>query len=200
MPGPAQTVYGRPQTDAQGIAQGPFAHVTTNRAGGSAGVGLLNGPLDPSGRVTGNVLSVTGGLGRWYGPDGQANYGLAGDATLVRVGMAPGGPLGPLGFDVGVLSAQAGAQANSSTASLGAQANIIDGSVSLGNDRHMVRAGLSLGVGLAGRVHYGDTDRDGVPEYGLGADFGPFSFDVKSEWLGHAARGIRRGWDRVASW
>ena len=60
--------------------------------------------------------------------------------------------------------------------------------------------GGSAGVGLAGRVHYGDSDGDGVREYRIGADFGPFSFDVKSERLGHAADGTSSAWDRTTSW
>lgn len=197
---PPQTVHGRAPTNAAGVAQGPYGHLTTNPGGFNLGAGLLNGPLTPDGKVTGNVLSANAQAGRWYGPDGQANYGANADATLARVGMAPGSGLGPLGWDVGVLSAQAGATANSSTAGVGAQANIIDGSVTLGNDQHSVRGGLSLGVGLAGRAHYGDADGNGIRELGIGADFGPFSFDVKSELAGRAWNGISSAWDTVTSW
>jgi len=109
--------------------------------------------------------------------------------------MPEGGALGPVGFDVGVLTANAGAQANDSTASLGAQANIIEGAVSAGNKEHNARAGVSAGVGLAGRAHYGDADNDGVRELGIGADVGPLMFDVRSELLGHAWNGIRGAWN-----
>lgn len=199
-PSPPQTVYGRAPTDANGVAQGPYGHATTNPGGVAVGAGLLNGPLDRSGKVTGNVLSANAGLGRFYGPDGQANYGVNADATLARVGMAPGSGLGPVGWDVGVLNAQAGASANKSTASIGAQANVIDGSLTLGNDHHSIRGGLSFGVGAAGRAHYGDADGNGIREIGVGADFGPFSFDVKSELLGRAWNGVSSAWDRVTSW
>lgn len=199
-PAPAQTVHGRAPTNAAGVVQGPYGHVTTNPGGFNGGAGLLNGPLSPDGKVTGNALSANAQAGRWYGPNGQANYGANADASLVRVGMAPGSALGPVGFDAGVLSAQAGATANRSTAGIGAQANIIDGSVTVGGDHNSLRGGLSLGVGLAGRVHYGDVDGNGTRELGVGADFGPFSFDVKSEYLGRAWNGVSSAYDRVTSW
>jgi hypothetical protein len=68
-----------------------------------------------------------------------------------------------------------GAQANA------AEASATVGSTGTGDQDQSVRFGVSEGVGMAGRVHWGDADKDGNPEYGVGADFGPVSFDVKTE-------------------
>jgi hypothetical protein len=86
-----------------------------------------------------------------------------------------------------VLTANAEASAGENGASLGAGANIIEGSVTMGNFNkqkntdEQSRFGLSLGLGAAGRTHWGDSDNDGYREFGFGADFGPISFDVKTE-------------------
>lgn len=198
-----------------GKARGPFAYAGAERdangnaRGYSAGAGLLSGQL--GGGARGDVLQAQGHFGGWRDEKGQTNVGFEADAALARVGMERGGALGPFGFDVGVGTANAGGKINEETASLGAQANIIEGSVSAGTDEHNGRFGLSLGVGLAGRGHYGDADNDGVRELGFGADFGPVSFDVKSELLGHAWNGISdagsaiadgasSAWDSITDW
>lgn len=194
---------------------GPFGYAGVNRDaqgdahGVSLGAGLLSGQL--GGGARGDALQAQAHFGGWRDEQGRTNYGIEGDAALARVGMSPGGALGPVGFDVGVLTANAGAKANEETASIGAQANIIEGSATLGNQEHSIRGGASFGVGLAGRAHYGDADGDGVREYGLGFDFGPFSADIKSEAFGHIANGIgaagswignqaSNAWDTVTSW
>ena len=95
--------------------------------------------------------------------------------------------------DAAAGTASAEASANDDSISVGAQANVGEGSLTLGtsgtkNDDgsdsdldQSFRFGLSAGGGLAGRVHFGDADKDGNPEIGVGADFGFVSFDVKSE-------------------
>ena len=196
-------------------ANGPFAYAGAERdaagnaRGWSAGAGLLSGDL--GGGARGDVLQAQGHFGGWRDEQGRTNVGVEGDAALARVGMSPGGALGPFGFDAGVLTANAGAKANEETASLGAQANLIEGSVSLANQEHGLRLGGSVGVGLAGRAHYGDADGDGVREYGFGFDFGPVSADIKSEYIGHAVNAVGSAgrwvgnqasdaWDTVTSW
>jgi hypothetical protein len=186
------SVAGKAPADQDGVAAGPYGFASANRdqdgraRGFSLGAGLLNGNLDKAGTAQGSVLSGGLNFGGWRGPDGKTNVGFGADAGLVKVGMPNGGALGPFGWDVGVLTASANASANDSTAQLGAQANIIEGSATLGNKEHSLRLGGSVGVGLAGRAHYGDEDGDGVRELGFGFDAGPFSMDLKSEALGHA--------------
>lgn len=70
--------------------------------------------------------------------------------------------------------------------SLGAQATLADvagtvHNIGSGSQDQLARLGISEGVGAAGRLHWGDKDRDGYREYGFGADIGPVSFDLKSE-------------------
>ncbi len=94
--------------------------------------------------------------------------------------------------DVAAGTASAGSSINDDTISVGAQASAGEGSLTLGTSGksddgrdsdidQTFRFGLSQGVGFAGRVHFGDADKDGTPEIGVGADFGVVSFDVKSE-------------------
>lgn len=194
---------------------GPFGYGSINRdadgdaRGFSAGAGLLSGQL--GGGARGDALQAQAHFGGWRDDSGRTNVGFEADAALARVAMSPGGALGPVGFEAGALTANAGGKINEETASLGAQANLVEGAVSLGNDEHGVRLGGSVGVGLAGRAHYGDADGDGVREYGLGFDFGPVSADIKSEYIGHAVNGIgsaanwvgnqaSNAWDTVTSW
>jgi hypothetical protein len=73
---------------------------------------------------------------------------------------------------------------------LGGGANLADGSVNYGDPSGdktahgdwFVRGGASAGMGSAARGYFGtDVDGDGYPEYGVGADIGPVSFDVRVE-------------------
>jgi hypothetical protein len=89
--------------------------------------------------------------------------------------------------DVAAGTANADASVTSDGISVGLGANAGEGSLTFGtsgSDSDLdttTRVGLSEGVGLAGRIHFGDADKDGTPEIGVGADIGPVSFDVKSE-------------------
>jgi hypothetical protein len=95
--------------------------------------------------------------------------------------------------DAAVGTASVDASFTNDGISVGAQANVAEGSVTLGtsgtkredgsdsDQDQTFRFGVSEGVGLAGRVHFGDEDGDHNPEFGVGADFGVVSFDVKTE-------------------
>jgi hypothetical protein len=114
-------------------------------------------------QIGGKTPSVAGQLS-WTGADGQGGY-LQGDAS------------GP-SFDV---SSYAGTDGFG----LGAQAavggfNIGAGTTGTDTDEY-AKFGLSEGVGAAARGYWGDSDSDGFREYGFGADFGPFSIDMKTE-------------------
>ncbi len=175
---------------SDGEAQGPYAFASANRdahgnaRGYSTGIGLAHGQ---SGGASYDVLSANANFGGWRDAGGDTNVGFGADAQVAKFGIAPGGPLGNFGFDVGALDASANASFNKNTAGIGAQANLIEGSVSHGTsdrnsaDDRFIRLGGSVGVGAAGRVHYGDADGDGRREYGFGFDAGPVSFDYKTE-------------------
>lgn len=181
------------------MVNGPFGFVesTHNSKGELQGVGggfgLLSGNMGQGAR--GDVMQAQGHFGGWSDAEGKTQYGAELDAAVVRTGIERGGALGPMGFNVSAFDANANAKVSNETASLGAQANVIGGSISAGTDEHNLSLGASFGVGAGGRLHYGDADGDGVREYGLGADIGPVSFDVKSELLGHVANGATNAWN-----
>jgi peptidoglycan hydrolase-like protein with peptidoglycan-binding domain len=88
--------------------------------------------------------------------------------------------------DAAVGSVSADAAMNAEGLAVGAQANLGEASATFGtrgtgDQDESVRLGVSRGVGLAGRVHWDDADKDGNPEYGVGADVGALAFDVKTE-------------------
>lgn len=191
------SVLGKAPVNGAGVGTGPYAFAAANRdptstvRGFSSGFGLLNGNLDAGGTTQATALSGGVNLGGWRGADGKTNAGASAEASLVKAGMPSGGALGPFGWDIGVLTANATGAFNDSTAQLGAQANILESSATLGNKEHSLRLGGSVGMGMAGRAHYGDEDHDRVRELGFGFDVGPFSMDVKSEALGRAWNGLK---------
>ena len=110
----------------------------------------------------------------------KASGGLLPDNIVARGDAAAG-------------TASAEASINDDSISVGAQANVGEGSLTLGTSGtkradgsdsdldQTFRFGVSEGGGLAGRIHFGDADHDGNPEIGVGADVGFVSFDVKTE-------------------
>lgn len=196
---PNNNMCGQAPLDANNQAVGPYAYFMGNPNGPddgnwggiNLGAGLMNGTVgSPGNQASMSILNADLGLGEFVDPaTGTVNYGADANANLIKFGMAPGNGLGPIGFDVGVANADAGAYGNSSDMSVGAEASLINGAVTVGGKENSVRVGASLGVGLAGRLHYGDTDHDGVRELGFGVDVGPLEFDVKSEMLGKAWNG-----------
>jgi hypothetical protein len=73
-------------------------------------------------------------------------------------------------------NARAGFRNSNGTLQAGAQANLGGASVSYDTPNTQVKGGLSAGLGLEGRVHL-------PPSCGVGADIGPFSFDIRSRSL-----------------
>lgn len=183
-----------PTTNGQGNLG--FGYASTNRdnsgaaRGYSIGGGLHSAPIGTGGGRA-DSLAAQAHIGGWRGENGDTNVGFNAEAAGAKFTIpTPSGPnlMGPAGkIDGEAFTANAGAYANSETASFGAGANIIAGSGTFGTQEENRRYGLSLGVGAAGRAHYGDADNDGVRELGFGFDAGPVSFDIKSESLGHAA-------------
>lgn len=151
-------------------------------------------PLFDTGVVKGEgslqSSSANAGAGSYTDGSGKPTVGVGGDATTAAA-------TGTATWDQGdgkssYVNATAkgpnvagGANASDSTAQVGAQATAAEAAVETGTrgtaSDASTRVGVSEGVGFAGRVHYGDADGDGLPEYGVGADLGPLSFDVKTE-------------------
>jgi hypothetical protein len=134
----------------------------------------------------GNLQDINGNLLAWgENNDNDTRYGLKAEGAKAKGLYKHDSGWGSV--DVGAFSGNAEASAGSNGLTLGATGNIVEGSFTAGkftpgnNSEESVRAGLSLGGGAAGRLHWGDTDKDGAREYGFGFDLGPVSFDYKSE-------------------
>jgi hypothetical protein len=178
-----------------GEAARPYAYAKVNEYGGQErGAGLSHEEYDIFG------VPITSDFA--YGVDKQGTFGT--DNGDTRFGM-----LRNIGYQKkqinqgGIVSADAEAltagyelSAGTDGATAGIGANLIAGSISAGqatdqsHNDEQVRFGLSVGAGAAGRGYWGDKDGDGYNEYGVGADFGIFSADLKTEDpLGTLAKG-----------
>lgn len=60
-------------------------------------------------------------------------------------------------------------------------------------DIALARGGLNGGGGAALRLHWSDTDGDGLREFGAGGDIGPFTADYKTELPHHLVRTVSGG-------
>ncbi|MBP7687974.1 MAG: DUF4157 domain-containing protein [Thermoflexales bacterium] len=197
MPPPG-TTYGT-EPAGPGEAAGPYYYSKVNKQGGQeGGFGAFHGEGDIGGvPVTDDLLGFNEKVGAWD-ENGSTRYGFNANANVAKMTFNQGGDISG---DVGAGTASADASFNPDTGlSAGAQANIVEGSVTLGapSDKsdtdESVRFGLSAGVGAAGRLHWGDSDKDKKSEYGFGFDAGPVSFDVKTEDpLRTAAKGAAYG-------
>lgn len=175
---------------AQGES-GPYAYWDNGPYGVGGGFGLWNyNSDDPDVKGGAGALFLNGGAGQFNDINGDTTYGLGvqgglykGDVKRTNANM---------GAELGLGTVQAGLFANKNTTSLGVQANAAEIAASqIGTAEHNLRFGLSAGSGWAGRVHYGDSDGDKVPEAGFGFDLGPVSFDLKSELVGHGVNGVK---------
>ncbi len=149
---------------------------------GEEGSGSI-GDLKYSGSNRYGTVENRAGL---YGEDGERRIGHHHQYSARKVtGQASYGGLNA-GFEGNGPNVSADMNVGEDGAAVGLQGTLADAAVTLdniGTSSHdqLGRFGLSEGVGAAGRLHWGDKDKDGYHEFGLGADLGPFSFDVKSE-------------------
>lgn len=159
---------------------------------GASGEFGYTSPGSPESRVYGG----SGGIGQWHDKDGNVNTGANVETGLYKTGQQDSGYTlfgQDVGWDFGVGTANAGAFNKTgkrkdgkmqSTDSVGAGANAMEGSMTVGDESGSVRMGLSEGVGAAARKHMVDIDGDGEMETsGFGFDAGPVSFDVKSDMI-----------------
>ena len=160
----------------------PYAHLSAMDSGSlQAGLGMIHGSWGNGAAL--DVLSANGEIGMMGAP-GQRRLGARGDAQMFK-GTTPTNY--PIGAEMGVFDASAEASIGEDGATLGAGASVIDAALHLGNNSaqrnndQTLRIGGGFGVGAAGRLHWGDSDKDGHREYGFGADIGPVSFDYTTE-------------------
>lgn len=156
-----------------------------------AGLGYLKEWMLGEGVSATRGASATGGA--WFDDEGDVNRGVRGDAHVLKLNQPEAwstehddGVTSYGGWERSLLDAIAEATVDEGNgASLGAQANVASAAVSTGTrgtaTDEQARLGLSLGVGAAGRLHWGDADNDQRPEYGFGFDVGPVSADLKTE-------------------
>ena len=175
---------------------GAYAYNKSNKDGTGVefGAGAYHSQKDGNSVDIGPSINVKGG--EFDTGDGDTRWGWTGTAT--GSGGKGGAGLPGIGKgDVGVGTASFDANIGTDGASLGVQANAVEGSLTAGdlskdrNNDETTRVGGSLGEGLSARLHWGDKDKDGFREYGFGFDAGPLSVDMKTEDpLRSAARGL----------
>lgn len=186
----------RPDRAAGGKVAGPYIHGSHNsdvhNENVEVGLGLMHGE-------NGDLISANAQLGMW-GDDKSWRAGGTADAQLAKGGFFDQDS--GFGADGGVFNASAEASIGSDGLTIGAGASVIDGAVTLGGFNKddswadsQIRGGLGYGMGFGGRLHWGDSDGDETQEMGFGFDFGPASFDFKTEALGNAAGAVGDAWD-----
>jgi len=183
----AQTGYGSYGYASQ--STGADGQTTGGRIGWNEG--QAGGSTDVPGVGTAS-WKATGGAevdaGSYLDADGKQNYGVQAQGSVATVSGQVNGPNGQsVGGTVQGPNGYFGVNANDSDFQIGAEGNLASVSVNAGTQNkdsavdESASIGLSAGVGAAARLHYGDADGDGHPEYGFGADIGPVSFDYKTE-------------------
>jgi RHS repeat-associated protein len=180
-----------------------YGYMFAQSSGGfGAGAGVLNMQLDQSGNNSATALRADVRAGTWTDSSGDVNRGIDFQADLVKIdlksnGLASDDSFG-IGHDGGVFNIQVGASSNSSVSQFGGQVNVLDAAITVGNQRCSMRAGVSLGAGMAFRLHHSDANNNGVPEVGFGFDVGVAEFDIKSEAVGKGLQDAGQGFDFVA--
>jgi hypothetical protein len=134
---------------------------------------------------TTDVLTTGGRQGWGVGPDGYKGF----ERNLQLLKKRMGWGHGPLSFGAEASGPDVGINlsSNDSVTQVGAQANLASVALSHENSNSdsswdsSFKLGASEGIGAGLRLHHGDKDKDGAKEYGFGYDFGPVSFDYKTE-------------------
>ena len=161
--------------DGETVVNGP--HASTTVVDGQVqdvNVGLASVPIGENGSA--DVMAAEANFG-----NGETTFGAQGEVALASAELAPNEVIPYVGGEVGAGTASGGAYIGEESAQIGAEANLIEGSVAVGTEANHVQIGGAVGVGFGGRAHYGDADEDGTGELGFGVDAGPVSFDVRTE-------------------
>src|SRR5262249_18893051 len=170
-------------------ARTPYASAAENTSASGTPVGAQAEAGGPGWRASGSTATPWGGTASgtadvgpqanpggfsYKDPSGKQTYGARADASTASASGQMDVPGGKVGGEVAGPSAGAGASANDSTAQIGAGASAATVAVNAartGTDHdESARFGVSPGAGAAVRLHYGDSDGDGRPEYGFGVD------------------------------
>jgi len=167
-----------------------FAFLDDSDSALDFGLGLLHaemGNTDSREVLKGSridVLSVIGDAnprGRWgksFSAQAMSLAWMLGDNSL-----------GLHSFEANVGRVQGEASIGKDGATLGASASLGDVAATFGRPSEdsgtdsQVRLGTGAGIGLTGRLHWSDEDRDADREYGFGVDLKFIAVDVKTEAL-----------------
>lgn len=184
------------QSGLTDLIMNPQASVFGNTDGTADEHGAYGGFGIESPDGSSKALSASGGIGSWTDSKGGVNRGVNVEGGVYKTGQEDSGYTlfgQKVGWDAGLGTANAGIYDRTTvdengltrrTESVGAGANVGEGSVTVGDDSGGVRFGLSEGGGAAARRHQVDIDGDGEMEMnGFGLDVGPVSFDVKSDMI-----------------
>ena len=177
-------VFEAVESNGGGDANFLYAHSGGGHVG--AGYGLYSHRFAGGGEVDLFTQNMGAGL------DGEGMY-IGGDAQFFR---ATTGDEGLINADASALRAYGEFSSTEEGLSVGTGVSLIEGAVTTGctdpSYQHdlQTRFGLSLGLGMGGRLHYADQDGDDIPEIGMGFDIGPVSLDMRSETLGHASNAL----------
>lgn len=161
--------------DGETIVNGP--HASTTVVDGQVqdvNVGLASVPIGENGEA--DVLAAEANFG-----DGETTFGAQGEAAVANVEIPPGEVIPGVGGEVGALTASGGAYIGEDSAHISAEANLIEGAVTVGEESNNLTVGGAVGVGFGGGVNYGDVDDDGLHEVGVSASVGPASIDFRTE-------------------
>jgi len=157
----------------------PYATLRADDDGFEMGTGLANGVTQDGIGVC--VFHADVEVGSWVDAGGTATHGVHVQADAVKVVVPPGTAIPYVGFDFGVGNVDAGAYSTSTDVTIGGEANLIDGAVTIGNSANNIRVGAAAGMGAELRIHGGDANHNGIPEGGVGVDIGPLEADVRME-------------------
>jgi len=200
-----------PDAPGDGVQAGPYLYGNQKDSGYNFGYGQGHAQTSTEGSdifmdgdqgkasASYDNTKIDGHIGGWSAerPDGtsEENIGfqLGGKSPSVQGKAAwntvgPDGKPGPGAYVHGDASGPAfdlSSYAGESGFGFGAQASVTGfnvGGGTTGTDADEYgKFGLSEGAGAAVRGSWGDTDHDGLREYGGGVDVGPFSVDMRTE-------------------
>lgn len=167
-----------------------FAYLVNTDSDFAFGLGMLHAEMgDTDSREVQkgssiDVLSVSGETN----PDGRMGKVFSAQAMSL-VWMLGHNSLGLQSLEGNVGRVQAEATIGKDGATFGGGVSAADVAATFGRPSKdsgtdsQVRLGAGLGVGLTGRLHWSDDDRDGDREYGFGIDLKFVSLDFKTEAL-----------------
>lgn len=174
---PVQGGRGYSNLDNDGTGAGPYAQVYSRGDERGGGVGLYDGPTSSGDNLS--VLSANAHWGSWKDARGGDVSGADANAQVLK--FSTNRKSSPINGDMGILDANDTMIDGDNETSIGAGANIVDVAGTVGSEDNNVRAGVSMGVGLGARYHHSLDPATNKRSYGIGVDFGPVSFDARTD-------------------